>query len=127
MAFLGANTPYAFVIAFLVVMASGQILFQPSNNMIIMSSVLPNKLGVAGSVNSLVRNLGLITGITFSTTLLYALMTGNSGHAVTDYPTGNDTLFIHAVSVIYVIIGLVAFAGAILTFMRFAKHKRTAM
>ena len=127
MAFLGTNTPYAFVIAFLVVMASGQILFQPSNNMIIMSSVPPNKLGVAGSVNSLVRNMGLITGITFSTTLLYALMTGSSGRAVTDYPTGNDMLFIHAVSVIYVIIGLVAFAGAILTFLRFAKHKRTAM
>ena len=58
---------------FISVIAVGQSLFQPANNSLIMSACPRDKLGIVGSINSLVRNLGQITGITLSTTLLYRL------------------------------------------------------
>lgn len=118
MTLLGTGTPLPLIVAYLVVMACGQCLFQPSNNTIIMSSVPRNQLGVAGSVNALARNLGLITGVTLSTTLLYGLMSASAGRTVTDYPVGNDALFVQATGAIYLALALVTFTGAILTFVR---------
>lgn len=51
----------------------GSGLFQAPNNSSVMSSVEPQKLGIAGSINSLVRNVGMVTGIAFSVTLFEAL------------------------------------------------------
>jgi len=123
MTLIGTGTTYAFLIAFLLMIGTGQSLFQPANNTIIMSSVPRSKLGVAGSVNSLVRNIGQITGVTFATTLLYALMSREADHAVTDYPVGNDAIFVHAMNAIYVTLGILAIAGAALTFLRFTKRE----
>jgi EmrB/QacA subfamily drug resistance transporter len=125
MTLLGTGTPWFLIVAFLLVMAFGQSLFQPSNNTIIMSSVPKNQLGVAGSVNALARNLGLITGVTLSTTLLYGLMSASAGKSVIDYPAGNDALFVQATGVIYLALALVTFVGAVLTFVRMkAKNLR---
>ena len=121
MATLGQTTPFAFVIAFLSLMAIGQGFFQPSNNTIIMSSVPQNKLGIAGSVNSLVRNLGIVLGVTLSTSLLYAIMSASSGHAVTDYPHGDDGLFIRSIRPIYCAIAAFCLVGASLALARFRR------
>ena len=40
---------------FVAIMAVGQAIFQPANNALIMSTCPKNKLGIVGSVNSLVR------------------------------------------------------------------------
>lgn len=50
----------------------GAGLFQSPNNSSVMSSVPPQKLGIAGGINSLVRNLGMVTGIAFSVSLFEA-------------------------------------------------------
>ncbi len=50
----------------------GSGMFQSPNNSSVMSSVSPQKLGVAGGINSLVRNVGMITGIAFSVSLFEA-------------------------------------------------------
>ena len=47
----------------------GSGLFQSPNNSSVMSSVPKSKLGVAGSITSLVRNVGMVIGIAFSVTL----------------------------------------------------------
>jgi MFS family permease len=47
----------------------GAGLFQSPNNSSVMSSVPPQKLGVAGGISALVRNLGMVLGIAFSVSL----------------------------------------------------------
>ena len=66
-------------------MAVGQAIFQPANNALIMSTCPKDKLGIVGSVNSLVRNLGQTVGIALSTTLLYFFMSDFAGYRVSDY------------------------------------------
>jgi EmrB/QacA subfamily drug resistance transporter len=47
-------------------------MFQSPNNSSVMSSVPPQKLGIAGGINSLVRNLGMVMGIALSVSLFEA-------------------------------------------------------
>lgn len=73
-------TEYSFILEatiFMALMSLGQSLFQPANNSLIMSNCPKEQLGIAGSVNSLVRNLGQIVGISLSTTILYLFMSQN--------------------------------------------------
>ena len=53
----------------LLLMGIGAGLFQSPNNSIVMCSVPPNKLGVAGGISALVRNVGMVIGIAFSVSL----------------------------------------------------------
>lgn len=50
----------------------GAGMFQSPNNSSVMSSVPKPKLGIAGGINSLVRNLGMVSGIAFSVSLFEA-------------------------------------------------------
>ena len=50
-------------------MGIGAGLFNSPNNSSVMCSVPPNKLGVAGGINALVRNVGMVIGIAFSVSL----------------------------------------------------------
>jgi len=53
----------------LLIMGLGAGLFQSPNNSSVMSSVPPNKLGVAGGISALVRNVGMVIGIAYSVSL----------------------------------------------------------
>lgn len=50
-------------------MGMGAGLFQSPNNSSVMSAVPPRKLGVAGGINALVRNVGMVIGIAYSVSL----------------------------------------------------------
>lgn len=71
-------------------------------------------LGVVGSINSLVRNLGQVIGITISTTLLYNFMSIKAGYRVNDYVINNDKIFVFGMRNVYIIVTLVCLIGAIL-------------
>jgi len=66
---LTASSLYWQIIPGLLLMGLGTGLFQSPNNSSVMSSVPPNKLGVAGGINALVRNVGMVIGIAFSVSL----------------------------------------------------------
>lgn len=99
-------------------MAVGQAIFQPANNALIMSTCPKDKLGIVGSVNSLVRNLGQTVGITLSTTLLYFFMSNFAGYRVSDYVSGHDEFFIYGMQHVYVILVIICLLGACLTGIR---------
>lgn len=61
----------------------GSGLFQSPNNSLVMSKVPRTQLGSAGSVNSLVRNVGMVVGITIATTILFQVMSSKAGYRVT--------------------------------------------
>jgi len=52
-----------------ILMGLGAGMFQSPNNSSVMSSVPPQKLSIAGGINSLVRNLGMVIGIALSVSL----------------------------------------------------------
>jgi len=70
---LTATAHFYRVIPGSLLMGVGCGLFQSPNNNSVMSSVPIHELGIAGAISSLVRNIGMITGIAFSVTLFEAL------------------------------------------------------
>ncbi len=80
MSTLNEQTSLISMIIFIAVMSLGNGLFQSPNNSLIMSTVPRDKLGIAGSINALVRNLGMVCGIALSTTLLYNRMSYKIGY-----------------------------------------------
>lgn len=111
------------IIIFIAVMSVGIGLFQPPNNSLVMSTVPKNKLGIAGSINSLVRNLGMICGIVLATTLLYSMMSLKIGYHVTDYVVGRNDAFIYGMKVVYITAAIISLVGAVLTFFRLHSKK----
>lgn len=106
-----------------IVVALGQALFQPANNSLIMSSCPRNKLGIVGSINALVRNLGLISGITLSTTLLYKFMSMKINYHVVDYVKGRDDVFVYGMKHVYLIIVGICIIGFLITAYRLYQVK----
>lgn len=51
---------------------------------------------MAGSLNALSGNLGLITGTTLVTSVLYAIMSAKLGTSVTTYPAKHPETFVVA-------------------------------
>lgn len=123
MSFLKVNTSVGFMIAFLIIMSVGNALFQPSNNSLIMSAAPKDKLGIAGSVNSLVRNIGQYIGITLSTTVLYLFMSRKAGHAVTDYIGNRPDIFMYGMKYVYIILAGICLLGALITVYRLVVYK----
>lgn len=108
---------------FVSIMAVGQSLFQPANNSLIMSTCPRNQLGIAGSINSLVRNLGQIVGITLSTTLLYSFMSWKLRCRVFDYVKGRDNAFVYGMKNVYLILVAICCLGAVFTAFRLFRAK----
>lgn len=123
MATLNETTPVWHMIVFIAIMSVGNGLFQSPNNSLIMSTVPRNMLGIAGSINSLIRNLGMVTGIALSTTLLYSSMSKMLGYHVSTYVPGKDNAFVYGMGVVYVTAGIVCAAGAFLTALRLYGRK----
>lgn len=107
-----------FLIAFISIMTIGNAMFQSPNNSLVMSTVDRDKLGIAGSINALVRNLGMVFGISLSTTLLYGFMSQKIGYHVTGYIEGRDDIFVYGMHYAYVAAGIICAIGAILTAYR---------
>lgn len=111
------------MIVFIGIMSLGNGLFQSPNNSLVMSAVPKNKLGIAGSVNALVRNLGMVCGIALATGLLYDRMSYKIGYMVTDYVVGRNDAFIYGMRIVYITAAFICMIGAILTAIRLFNMK----
>lgn len=120
---LNRSSSLLHLVFFIAVLAIGMGLFQSPNTSLIMSSVPKSKLGIAGSVNALVRNLGMVSGIALATTVLYSMMSLKLAYKVSDYSAGQDQAFIYGMHVVYVIAGGISLLGAILTLLRFLRRE----
>ena len=103
---------------FIAVMSVGNGLFQSPNNSLVMSSVPKDKLGIAGSINALVRNLGMVFGISLSTTLLYNRMSYKIGYHVTSFVKGREDVFIFGMRWVYISAAVICLFGAAITAAR---------
>lgn len=78
-------------------------MFQSPNNTIIMSSVPKAYLGIAGSLNGLAREVGMIFGLSLSTSVLYLGMSRQAGHHVTTYITAHPEWFVSGMHLAYTV------------------------
>ncbi|WP_297133498.1 MFS transporter [Terrisporobacter sp.] len=121
--FIGINTPIPYLVVLALLTGTGVALFQSPNNSIIMSSVAPNHLGIAGSINSLARNLGMVIGLSLSTTILYSSMSYKAGYKVTSYIQGRDDLFLYGLHVAFSVSFILCFIAFLITVYRLFKKK----
>lgn len=115
MSTLNEVTPISTMAIYIGILSVGNGLFQSPNNSLVMSTVSKNKLGIAGSVNAFVRNLGMVTGVSLSTTLLYHMMSAKMGKKVTGYVPGRDDVFVYGMKYVYITAAAVSCVGALIT------------
>ncbi|CAM4307150.1 MFS transporter [Paenibacillus typhae] len=93
----------------------GSGLFQSPNNSLIMSKVPRTLLGSAGSVNSLVRNVGMVVGITIATSILFNVMSSKAGYRVTGLVAGRPDIFLSGMHVVFMTSSAICLVSALLT------------
>ncbi|MGL5478682.1 MAG: MFS transporter, partial [Clostridium sp.] len=121
MATVKETTPLWLIGVYSGIMGVGNGMFQSPNNSLVMSTVDRSKLGIAGSVNALVRNVGMIFGVTLGTTLLYSKMSSTLGYTVTSYVPGQNQVFISAMDFVYIVSAAICLIGIIVSATRFKK------
>jgi len=123
MATLNENSTIRELIIYIVLIAIGNALFLSPNNSLVMSSVPSDKLGIAGSINAFVRNLGQSLGVAMATLLLYFFMSIKMGSKVLGYVEGRDDVFIFGMKHVYIGAALICFIGVIITAIRLKRKK----
>jgi EmrB/QacA subfamily drug resistance transporter len=80
LAFLSSGMELLLIVLAFIPMTIGMVLFQSPNNTEIMSSLPPEKIGIASSVSATVRNLGMALGVSVASILL-SISTSNAGYS----------------------------------------------
>lgn len=125
---LNEKSSIIILITYIVVMTIGNGMFQSPNNSLVMSTVTKDKLGIAGSINALIRNLGMVLGTSLATLLLYNRMSSKAGYRVVDYIKGRDDIFIYGMKYVYLSAAVLCTVGIAITALRLynsKKNKRT--
>ncbi len=127
MSTIGEGSSLFYLIIIIAIMSVGMGMFQSPNNSLVMSTVSRDKLGVAGSINALIRNVGMVCGIALATTLLYSMMSYKLGERVTSYIPGRSGAFIFGMHIVYLVAGAISLLGALLTLFRMLSKKQISM
>lgn len=125
MSFLELKSSYFTIIISMTILGCGYGLFQSPNSAGVMSSVPKDKLGISGSVNSLIRNLGMTSGISISIALFYSYMSSRLGSHVSALSSGKPEAFISSMSFTYRIGAAIAIAGIITSLFRLLDKEYT--
>jgi EmrB/QacA subfamily drug resistance transporter len=121
---LNISSSLVLIVIYIIIMTIGNGMFQSPNNSLIMSTVEQSKLGIAGSVNALVRNLGFVVGTSVSTLILYNKMSDKIGYRVIDYIKGKDYVFMYGMKYVYIYAALLCLIGASITGFRLYYSKK---
>lgn len=121
---LDTHPSYVMLVLFIVILSLGNGMFQSPNNSLVMSTVPRDKLGIGGSVNALIRNLGMVSGIALATSVLYGSMSARMGYRVAEYVEGAGDAFIYGMRTVYIIAACICLAGVVVTALRLFKRKK---
>ncbi|MFL0268175.1 MFS transporter [Candidatus Clostridium radicumherbarum] len=123
MATLNENSSIQVMCVYVSIMAIGNGLFLPPNNSLVMASAPSDKLGIAGSINAFIRNLGQSAGVSMATLLLYSLMSIKMNKKVFGYVEGRNDIFIFGMRYVYIGSAIVCLIGVVLTAIRLMRKK----
>jgi EmrB/QacA subfamily drug resistance transporter len=121
---INEKSPVIMLMIFIVIMTIGNGMFQSPNNSLVMSTVSRDKLGIAGSVNALIRNVGMVCGTSIATLILYNRMSHKIGYRVVNYVNGRADVFMYGMRYVYVCAGALCAIGAIITAVRYYNSKK---
>lgn len=121
---LHAGSSIPLVGLWIAMLGIGSGLFQSPNNSLIMSTVPRTQLGSAGSVNSLVRNVGMVVGITLATSILFYIMSKEAGYRVTGLVSGHPEIFLAGMHVVFMTSASICLVAALLTGWRLIGARR---
>ena len=119
------KTSIWFILLFIGLNGLGNGLFQAPNNTMIMSSVETHDLGIAGGLNALSRNLGMIIGVSVSTTVLFLSMSQFYGQPVTTYIEGRPDIFIDGMRVTMTLAVVICLIAIVMSVVRLIKSGRS--
>lgn len=122
---LDEKSPVVMLMVYIVIMTIGNGMFQSPNNALVMSTVPKHKLGIAGSVNALTRNLGMVFGTSLAMLLLYARMSQKAGYRVIDYIEGRDDIFVYGMKTVYFSAAVLCASGIVITALRLYNNKKS--
>ncbi|OZB90427.1 MFS transporter [Paenibacillus sp. XY044] len=123
LAWLHEGSSLVLVGLWIAMLGIGSGLFQSPNNSLVMSQVPRTQLGSAGSVNSLVRNVGMVVGITVATTILFHVMSLRAGQRVTGLVPGHPDIFLSGMHAVFSTSACICLAAAVLTGWRMYRAK----
>lgn len=89
-----ADSPQWWVIVVLLLQGASMGAFQSPNNALIMETVERKYLGIAGSVNSLIRNMAFVLGTSVATIILFVSMSHQLGYTVRTYLPAYPQVFL---------------------------------
>ncbi|BDR61036.1 MFS transporter [Lactobacillus xylocopicola] len=115
------DSPTWLFVVSIAIMGLGSGIFSSPNNSLVMSSVEQKDLGIAGSINSLSRNLGMVIGISSATTVLFSAMSQAKGARVTGYLPKQPEIFIYGMHVVFIISLLICLVTVLLSGWRLFK------
>lgn len=117
-------TPLWLFVFFVGLVGFGNGIFQAPNNTIVMNSVDVKDLGVAGGINALARNFGMIIGISLATTVLFSAMSHTAGHTVTSYVPAHPEIFISGMHVSFMVSLGICLVATIITGVRLVTSRK---
>ncbi|MDR1461206.1 MAG: MFS transporter [Campylobacteraceae bacterium] len=121
--FISVDTNMLFFPIAAALVGLGSALFFPSNNTSVISSVDKNHLGMMGSLNSLAKNMGNISGIALATTILFMAMSIKSGLHVRTFAKGEEELFVFGMRAAFIVSFLLLTIATILSYKQVKSNK----
>lgn len=118
------STPLWLFMFFIGIVGFGNGVFMAPNNTLIMSAVEPKDLGVAGSINALARNLGMIIGISAATTVLFSAMSKAAGHHVSTYVPAHPEWFISGMHTAFLVSLIICLIATVVSGFSFFMHRK---
>jgi len=115
----------AFVSLWIAMLGLGSGIFQSPNNSLVMSKVPRTQLGIAGSINGLIRNIGMVVGITVATSTLFSVMSHKAGYRVTGLIPDRPDIFLTGMHVVFQTSATICLVAALLTGWRLWSSRRS--
>lgn len=113
---LGKATPHAVIALLTTLYGVGTAVFQSPNNSSVMGAVPKSKLGIAGSINALFRNLGMVSGTAFSV-LLFSMLTRLGVNAISSGAAGSG-VFLRGLRGVFLLAAASTFLSMLLSLTR---------
>ncbi len=126
LSFLTEASPRHFFILLMLLLGTGTAIFQSPNNSSVMGSVPHSQLGIAGGINALFRNLGMVSGITLSVSL-FTLTTKMNVNNISGAASAVDIpVFLKGLRIVLLAASLSTLAAAGLSLVRAISHRKNS-